>query len=86
VLSCLVGLLATFGLQPSSEIFFVFKSITRALAKSVDYERFQGMISAAPYFQQRYPFAKEPKAEMRFPRRVVIKLLSGSVPAAIAQG
>ena len=85
VLSCMVDPHATFGLQPSSEILFVFQSITRALAKSVDYERFQGMISAAPYFQQRYPFAKEPKAEMRFPRRVVIKPLSGSVHAAIGQ-
>jgi hypothetical protein len=85
VLSCMVDPHATFGLQPSSEIVFVFQSITRALAKSVDYERFQGMISAAPYFQQRYPFAKEPKAEMRFPRRVVIKPLSGSVHAAIGQ-
>jgi hypothetical protein len=85
VLSCLLEPQALFGLQPSSELIFVFQSVTAKLSKSVDYERFQAMIAQSPYFQEHFPFDRLLKTQMRFPNRIVVKPLSGSPHAAIGQ-
>ena len=43
-------------LDPSSEILLVFQSITKQLARGVDYQRFRNMIEGSPYFHKHYPF------------------------------
>src|SRR5262249_15692681 len=85
VLSCLLEPQTLFGLQPSSELIFVFQSVTAKLSKSVDYDRFQAMIAESAYFQAHFPFDRRLKAEMRFPNRITVKPLSGSPQAAIGQ-
>jgi hypothetical protein len=83
ILSCLKDPHSLFGLDPSSEIVFAFQSLTRILAKSVDYERFRSMISGSPYFARYFPFKKSVSSEMVFPNRIVVRPLSGNVNAAI---
>lgn len=75
----------TFNLLPSDEIVVIFQSIKKELAKSVDYARFQELIRKSPYFQRN--FAPDPtlKAELHFPRRIIVKPVSGSSTAAIGQ-
>jgi hypothetical protein len=84
-LSCLREPQAYFSLQPSSEIIFVFQSITEALSKGVDYDRFRSMVGQSPYFNERFPFNQTLKAQMQFPNRIIVKPLSGSAHAAIGQ-
>jgi hypothetical protein len=83
VLSCLKDPHKLFGLDPSSEIVFAFQSLNKQLAKSIDYERFRAMLAASPYFNQFFPFNKKLTSEMIFPRRIVVRPLSGDVNAAI---
>ena len=83
VLSCLKDPHGLFGLDPSSEIVFAFQSLTKVLAKSVDYDRFRSMILASPYFARHFPFKKSISSEMVFPNRIVVRPLSGNVNAAI---
>lgn len=74
-----------FGLDPSSEIVFIFQSINASLAKSVDYNRFRAMIEKSPYFQEHFPFNKDLQSELDFPRRIIVKPVSGLDTAAIGQ-
>ncbi|SEP45310.1 hypothetical protein SAMN02990966_06488 [Rhodospirillales bacterium URHD0017] len=83
VLSCLKDPHQFFNLEPSSEIVFAFQSLNKMLAKSTDYERFRAMLTRSPYFCQYFPFSKNITSEMVFPRRIVVRPLSGDVNAAI---
>jgi len=83
VLSCLKDPHRLFNLDPSSEIVFAFQSLTKLLAKSVDYERFRSMISGSPYFARHFPFKTSISSEMVFPNHIVVRPLSGNVNAAI---
>jgi len=56
LLSCMRNPHKTYGLDPASEIVFVFQSITKELAKGVDYNRFKSMIQASPYFTNNFKF------------------------------
>lgn len=76
---------AVFGLDPSSEIVFIFQSITAKLAEAVDYARFKSMIEKSPYFKKHFMFDQNYTSEMRFPNRIIIKPVSGSDTAAIGQ-
>src|SRR5579872_1988936 len=84
-LSCYRDPHEIFDLDPSSEILFVFQSMSQQLAKGVDFNRFHALVSQCPYFRERYPFDPELKSELRFPRRLSVKPLSGSTNAAIGQ-
>lgn len=83
MLSCLRDPHRLFGLDPASEIVFAFQSLTGALARSVDYDRFRSMISGSPYFNHHFPFKKKISSEMIFPGNIVVRPLSGNVNAAI---
>lgn len=74
-----------FDLDPSSEIVFIFQSINEKLAKSVDYDRFKAMIEKSPYFTENFPFDKDILSELRFPRRIIVKPVSGAETGAIGQ-
>lgn len=85
VLSCYRDPHRLFGLDSSSEILFVFQSITATLAKSVDYARFKTMVERSPYFREFFPFDRTILSELRFPNRIIVKPVSGSDTAAIGQ-
>lgn len=85
LLSCYRSPHELFGLDPSSEIVFIFQSITAALAKSVDYDRFKSMVEKSKYFREHFPFSKDIISELRFPNRIIVKPVSGSETGAIGQ-
>ena len=74
-----------FGLDPSSEIVFIFQSITAQLAKDVDYARFKAMIDNSPWFQENFRYDKQLLSELHFPNRIICKPVSGADTAAIGQ-
>ena len=84
-LSCMTNPHGEFDLARSSEITIIFQSITRELAKGVDYQRFRSMIEQAPYFRRHFPFDKDIESELRFPNRIIVKPVSGIETAAIGQ-
>ena len=83
VLSCLKDPHRTFGQDPAAELLTVFQSLNARVAKSNDYTRFRAMIGSSPYFMRFFPFDRGLEAEMIFPRRIIVRPLSGSVHAAI---
>ena len=74
-----------FGLDPAHEIVFIFQNIKESLARSVDYDRFRAMCERAPYFKNHFPFDEDFKSEMKFPKRIVVRPVSGEATAAIGQ-
>lgn len=85
LLSCMKSPHERFDLDPASEILIIFQSATATLARIVDYQRFRGMIDNAPYFQNHFPCDKDIKSEMVFPRRIIVRPVSGVATAAIGQ-
>ncbi|MBF0098804.1 MAG: hypothetical protein HQM04_18155 [Magnetococcales bacterium] len=84
-LSCMSDPHGEFDLARSSEITIIFQSITKDLAKGVDYRRFRAMIERAPYFQRHFPFDKNIESEMQFPNQIIVKPVAGTETAAIGQ-
>lgn len=85
ILSCYTNPHELFGLDPSSEIMFIFQSINATLAKSVDFERFKSMIMKCQYFNDHFRPNKDLVSELRFPNRIIVKPVSGSETGAIGQ-
>ena len=85
LMSCLRNPHEEFNLDPASEIVIVFQSLNANLAKSVDYERFRAMISSAPYFKRHFRFEEGTLSQMKFPRRIIVKPVSGQETGAIGQ-
>ena len=85
ILSCFRDPHALYELDPTSEILFVVQNKTERLAKAVDYDRLKSMIAASPYFQERFPFERQIKSELRFPNRIVVKPVAGTGDAVIGQ-
>jgi len=85
LLSCLVDPQAEYGLDPASEIVFIFQSVTEKVAKQVDYARFKALIDNSPYFKNHYPYNKDIESELQFPNRVYVRPVSASSTATIGQ-
>jgi hypothetical protein len=85
LLSCLRSPQRLYGLDPASEILFIFQSITKRLAEGVDYKRFREMIGASPYFNTHFPFNKGLESRLDFPNRISVVPVAGSETAAIGQ-
>jgi len=85
VLSCYENPHSLFGLDPSSEIVFIFQSIHATAAKTVDYQRFRAMIEKSPYFKEQFPFDATLESELIFPKRICVRPVSGKDTAAIGQ-
>lgn len=85
LLSCMRSPHKLFNLDPSSEILLIFQSITKSLAKGVDYQRFRSMLENSKYFNQHFPFNKDVESKLTFPHRVEVVPVSGSETAAIGQ-
>lgn len=85
LLSCMRDPHAEFDLDPTSEIVIVFQSLNKNLAAGVDYTRFRAMIESAPYFKAHFAFDTDITSEMRFPKRIIVKPISGQDTGAIGQ-
>lgn len=71
VLSCFDNPHNTFGLDPASEILFVFLGMAGDTANA-DYKRFYSMIIDSPYFRGVFPFNPRKKRELDFPHRIQV--------------
>lgn len=85
LLSCLKNPHAEFGLDPSSEIIFIFQSLNATLSKSVDFNRFKDMIKGAPYFNEHFMYDKHIESKLVFPNRIEVVPVSGTETASIGQ-
>lgn len=74
-----------YGLLDSDEIIIAMQSKTIGLARTVDYNRFQALISGAPYFRNYFRHDEGLKSEMIFPKRIIVKPASGEVTALVGQ-
>ena len=83
LLSCMKDPHREFGLDPSSEIVFIFQNLNMNLAKSVDYERFRALIDGSPYFQKHFSYDHDITSELRFPNRIIVKPVVGTISGAI---
>lgn len=84
-LSCMYDPHAVFDLDPSSEIMIVFQSVNKNVATDVDYRRLRDAVSGSPYFEEKFPFQRDRESDMRFPKNIVVKPVSGHDQAAIGQ-
>lgn len=84
-LSCMADPHKVFDIARSSEILFIFQSLKMDLSKSVDYKRFKAMIDNSPYFQEHFRYDKALTSQLEFPRRIIVKPLTGDPTAAIGQ-
>jgi hypothetical protein len=85
VLACMEEPHETFDLDPSSEILMVLQSLNKNVAQDVDYKRLRDMVSNSPWFEENFPYQKDRETDMRFPRNMIIKPISGQDTAAIGQ-
>lgn len=85
LLSCMEDPHKVFDLDPSSEIVFIFQSIKGETAEAVGYDRFFAMLNSSPYFRQHWDFDRKVTSEMEFPKRIIVRPLSGLATAAIGQ-
>jgi len=85
VLSCLHSPQRTYRLDPSSEIMFIFQSLNKLVAKTVEFERFKSAVRQSPYFSTKFPYRPDIESELLFPKRIIVRPLSGDVSAAIGQ-
>jgi len=84
-LSCYNDPHEVFGLDPSSEIVFIFQSITERLAKTVDYRRFKAMIDASPYFRKHFDYVRAIESKMVFDNRIEVQPIAGTATGALGQ-
>lgn len=84
-LSCYENPHELFQLDPSSEIVFIFQSVSAKSARTVDYERFRAMIEMSPYFREHFQFDKDLESELIFPKRIIVRPVSSKDTAAIGQ-
>jgi len=85
LLSCMRDPHSFYGLDPSSEILFIFQSINGGLAKTVEYERFKSMVETSPYFAEHFSFDNRILSMLKFPNRIEVKPISGEETGAIGQ-
>jgi hypothetical protein len=85
LLSCLRDPHQEFGLDPSSEIVFIFQNLNAKKAKEVDYERFRALMDSSPYFTKYFSYNKDMKSQMEFPNRIYVKPVCGDQSAAIGE-
>lgn len=85
LLSCLKDPHQEFGLDPSSEIVFIFQNLNAKKAREVDYERFRALIDKSPYFIKYFAYNKDMKSQMKFPNHIYVKPVCGDQSAAIGE-
>jgi hypothetical protein len=74
-----------YGLDPSSEIMFIFQNKTATLAKTVGYRRFKSMLEHSTYFNTRFRWDKNIESKLVFPNRIEVLPVSGTETATLGQ-
>lgn len=72
-----------YGLDPSTEILFIFQNKTEALARAVDYSRFKQLIDNSNYFKHYFKYDSKVNSMLKFPNRIEVRPVSGQQTAAI---
>ena len=85
LLSCYHNPHKELGIAETDEIIFIFQNLNATLAKVVDYGRFKNMLERSHYFTKVWPFNKDVDSELRFPKHITVKPVSGEVTATIGQ-
>jgi hypothetical protein len=85
LLSCMKDPHGTYGLDPASEIVIFFQSVNADLAKNVNFRRFKEVIDRAPYFLKEFRHISSTESELRFPKHIVVRSLTGSANSALGQ-
>lgn len=68
LLSCEKWPQAKFGLMPTSTIVIAMLNRSDYLAQQVTYGEFRSFMENVPYFNEHYPFIRDKKSEMEFPK------------------
>ena len=82
LLSCLRNPHALFGLDPNSEIVFLFQSI-RFQTGGVAYKLARGIVEGSRFFTQYFQKNHQVKNEILLPNNIVFRPVSGELTAAI---
>jgi hypothetical protein len=85
ILACMRDPHEVFDLDRHSEILIIIQSITLKLAEDVGYARLDSMVRASPFFNDAFPFDKNLKSALYFPKNIIIKPVAGSAAGAIGQ-
>lgn len=84
ILSCFIDPRVAFGQDRTSEMVFVFQSLTGKTAKDVNYGRFREDIEATPYFNTEFRFQKDIEAKLVFPNKLEFGPFSSEGKAVIS--
>jgi len=74
-----------YGLDPSSEIMFIFQNKNMTLARTVGYARFKRMLENSTYFNTKFRWDKGIESRLVFPNRIEVVPVSGQETATIGQ-
>ncbi len=74
---------AEYGLDPASEIMFIFQNKTATLAKTVGYARFKRMLEHSTYFNTKFRWDKNIESKLVFQNRIEVMPVSGQETAAL---
>lgn len=85
LMSCMRDPHRVFGQGKEAEMLFIFQSINKNLAKTVDFQRFKNIISASPYFRDKFFYDKNIESRLNFPFNIGVVPVSGKDTAAIGQ-
>lgn len=84
-LSCIREPQRYFGLVASDEILFVFQSLNEKLSKALNFDRFRNLLLGCRYFKEKFPFDPGIESILKFPKRLIVKSITGADTAAIGQ-
>lgn len=84
LLSCYKNPHRAFGMDSTSEIVFIFQSLSAQTAKDVDYARFRAICEQSYYFTRTFPFRKDYQSAIKFNNRIEVKPI-GSDGGSIGQ-
>lgn len=85
VLSCMRSPHSLFGLDPATEILFVFQTLSYTLSKNLEFNRFKALIEGSPYFTEQFQFDKTIESRLKFPHRIEVVPVSGEETGTIGQ-
>lgn len=75
ILTCFKDPHRTFGLDPASEILFIFQAIGGAATS--DYTRLYHMMQESPYFNTIAPYNKNMRSKIILPNRIEVQVVGG---------
>jgi hypothetical protein len=84
--SCLRDPAVTFGMISGSNVAFINISVTISQARKVLFEGLAGLMRSSPYFQEVFPYEKNLKTMLKFPKGVVAYPATASPEGVLGEG